>query len=191
MKRNSFLKACLGTGTFLISPFVLAAKTIKNYRVEKGFKVDAGKDRFDHAISLFEGDTFTTKVSTKDTDGDIYVYESRREKEGGPALHTHFNQDEMWYVLEGEFLIKVGDVVHQAKTGDSVFGPRNVPHCFAKVGPGEGRLLMTFQPAGKMEVFFQKVSEGALKTMSEAEQDKFREEHGFKRVGPPINQLKK
>ncbi|RZM21740.1 MAG: cupin domain-containing protein [Pedobacter sp.] len=191
MQRNSFLRASLVTATFLASPFLWAADTLKNYRVDKGFKVDAGKDRFDHAISLFDGDTFMTKVSTKDTNGDLYVYESSRAKEGGPALHTHFDQDEMWYVLEGEFLIKVGDVIHQAKMGDSVFGPRNVPHCFAKIGPGDGRLLMTFQPAGKMEEFFQKVSEGALKTMSEAEQDKFREDHGFKRVGPPLNQLKK
>lgn len=191
MQRNSFLKTCLATATFLASPLLWAADTLKNYRASKGFKVDAGKDRFDHAISLFDGDTFTTKVSTKDTDGDLYVFESSRVKEGGPALHAHFDQDEMWYVLEGEFLIKVGEVTHQAKAGDSVFGPRNVPHCFAKVGLGEGRLLMTFQPAGKMEAFFQKVSEGVMKTMSEAEQDTFREEHGFKRVGPPINQLKK
>ncbi|GAB3225182.1 hypothetical protein GCM10027423_61480 [Spirosoma arcticum] len=50
---------------------------------------------------------------------------------------------------------------------------------------------MTFQPAGKIEEFFQGVSEGALKTMSEAEQDKFREEHGFKRVCPPNQPVKK
>ena len=190
MQRTSFLKACLATGTFLTSPFSWAAQTLRTYRIEKGFKVAAGQDRFNHAISLFDGDTFTTKVSTKDTTGDLYVYESRRVKEGGPALHVHFEQDELWYVLEGEFLIKVGEVTHQAKAGDTVFGPRNVPHCFAKVGQGEGRLLMTFQPAGKMEECFQKISEGVMKTMSEAQQDKFREEHGFKRVGPPINQLK-
>ncbi len=191
MQRTSFLKAFLATGTFLASPFLRAADRLTNDRVDKGVKVDAGKDRFNQAISLFDGDTFMTKVSTKDTNGDLYVYESSRVKEGGPALHTHFDQDEMWYVLEGEFLIKVGEVIYPVKAGDSVFGPRNVPHCFAKVGMGTGRLLMTFQPAGKMEVFFQKVSEGVLKTMSEAEQDKFREDHGFKRVGPPINQLKK
>lgn len=191
MHRNRFLGAGLATAALLASPFLWAADTLKNYRADKGFKVDAGKDRFNQAISLFDGDTFMTKVSTKDTNGDLYVYESTRVKEGGPALHTHFDQDEMWYVLKGEFLIKVGEVTYQAKVGDSVFGPRNVPHCFAKVGPGEGRLLMTFQPAGKMEDFFQKVSEGMLKTMNETQQDTFREEHGFKRVGPPINQLKK
>ncbi|GAB3900063.1 hypothetical protein GCM10028803_22280 [Larkinella knui] len=185
------MKACLATGTFLSSPFLSIGKILKTYRVEKGFKVDAGQDRFNHAITLFDGDTFMTKVSGKDTNGDLYVYESSRVKEGGPVLHYHFDQDEMWYVLEGEFLIKVGDVIHQAKAGDSVFGPRNVPHCFAKVGPGVGKLLMTFQPAGKMEECFQKISEGVMKTMTEAEQDKFREAHGFKRVGPPINQLKR
>jgi hypothetical protein len=93
-------------------------------------------------------------------------------------------------VLEGEFLIKVGDEVHKAKVGDSVFGPRQVPHSFAKVGGGTGRLLMFFQPAGKMEEFFIKLSKGETKGMTEEQQDKFREAHGFKRVGPPINNFK-
>ena len=49
---------------------------------------------------------------------------------------------------------------------------------------------MFFQPAGKMEVFFNKMSQGVAKNMTEAEQDAFRIEHGFKRVGPPIKNLK-
>ena len=131
-----------------------------------------------------------TKVSTADTDGDLYVFESTRLKEGGPSHHYHFEQDEWWYVLEGEFLIKVGETIYEAKAGDTVFGPRMVPHSFAKVGPGESRLLMIFQPAGKMEECFRKISEGVTRNMTEAEQDTFREEHGHKRVGPPLRQLK-
>ncbi|MBC7904020.1 MAG: cupin domain-containing protein, partial [Gemmatimonadaceae bacterium] len=92
---------------------------------------------------------------------------------------------------QGEFLIKVGDTTHHAKVGDSVFGPRMVPHSFAKIGEGEGKLLMFFQPAGKMEEFFKKIDAGAAKGLSEADQDKMREEHGFKRVGPPIKDFKK
>ena len=153
--------------------------------------VNASKDRFDKPLSLLEGDTFMTKVATRDTDGDIYVFESVRVKEGGPSHHVHFEQDEWWYVLSGQFLIKVGDVLHEAKAGDSVFGPRNVPHSFAKVGEGEARLLMFFQPAGKMEEFFTKVSAGFAKNMTEAEQDAFREAHGHKRVGPAIKNWKK
>ncbi|MBC8151508.1 MAG: cupin domain-containing protein, partial [Bacteroidetes bacterium] len=117
MKRNTFLQACLTMGAFLASPFTLLAETVRKFRVDKGFMVNAGKDRFDKSISLLEGDTFSTKISTKDTDGDIYVFESTRVKEGGPTHHVHFEQDEWWYVLQGQFLIKVGDVVHQAKAG--------------------------------------------------------------------------
>ena len=89
-------------------------------------------------------------------------------------------------MLEGEFLIKVGEVIYQVKAGNTVFGPRNVPHCFAKVGSGEGRLLMTFQPAGKMEECFEQISAGVTKTMTDVQQDQFRQEHGFKGVGPPF-----
>jgi mannose-6-phosphate isomerase-like protein (cupin superfamily) len=167
------------------------AKSVQKYRVEKGFKVEAGKDRLGKSISLFEGDTFSCKVASKDTDGDIFVFESSRVKKGGPSLHYHFDQDEWWYILSGEFLFKVGEQTFTAKAGDSVFGPRKVPHTFSKLGEGEAKLLMFFQPAGKMEECFQKISQGMTKTMTEEEQDQFREAHGFKRVGPPLEYFKK
>ena len=66
-----------------------------------------------------------------------------------------------------------------------------IPHSFAKIGQGEAKLLMFFQPAGKMEEMFNKISAGATKGMSEEDQDRFREEHGLKRVGPPIKDFKK
>lgn len=158
--------------------------------MNKGIWVEAGKDRFSNPISLFEGDTFYTKVATKDTDGDLYVYESTRLKSGGPALHFHYEQDEFWYVLKGEFLIKVGEETFHAKQGDCVFGPRMVPHAFAKVGEGEATLLMSFQPAGKMEHFFKAISEGVEKNMTAAQKLQFREDHGIKVVGPAIDYLK-
>jgi mannose-6-phosphate isomerase-like protein (cupin superfamily) len=160
-------------------------------RIGKGLKVNAGKDRFGKSISLFEGDTFYTKVSSADTDGDVYVFESVRVKEGGPSYHLHYEQDEFWYVLKGEFLFKVGGETFTAKPGDTVFGPRNVPHAFAKVGKGEGKLMMFFQPAGKMEKMFKDISEGATKNVkTDAEKDKFFSEYGLKRIGPPLTYSK-
>jgi mannose-6-phosphate isomerase-like protein (cupin superfamily) len=191
MKRNSFLKACISTAAFLSLPFGLISKSLTRARVDKGFMVNSGKDRFDKTLTPFEGDTFYCKVSTKDTNGDIYVFESTRLLEGGPSLHYHLEQDEWWYVLKGEFEIKVGDNLYKAKAGDSVFGPRMVPHTFAKIGDGEGKLLMFFQPAGKMEEFFTKLNNGMAKKMTEEEKGKFAEEHGFKRVGPPLRSSKK
>jgi mannose-6-phosphate isomerase-like protein (cupin superfamily) len=190
MNRQKFIAVCFSVGALAVFPINVVGKTIKKFREGVGFMVGSGKARLDKKISIFDGDTFLTKISTNDTDGDLYVFESTRVKEGGPSHHYHFNQDEWWYVLQGEFIIKVGEKIFQAKAGDSVFGPRMVPHSFAKVGEGEGKLLMIFQPAGKMEEFFNKVSQGVANNMTADQLDKFKEEHGFKQVGPPIGKLK-
>src|SRR4051794_41049483 len=104
MNRQSFLKACLAAGAFLNAPFALIAKAAGKKSADKGILVNAGKDRFDKPNGLFEGDTFYTKVATSYTDGNVFVFESTREKEGGPAFHLHYDQDEFWYILKGTFL---------------------------------------------------------------------------------------
>lgn len=190
MQRSSFVKLLLTAGAAIINPVTSAAKHLSGKRTGKGFMVAAGKDRNDHSITLMEGDTFFTKIGTADTNGDMYLFESTRVKEGGPPLHVHPEQDEWWYVLEGEFLIRIGEETYTAKAGDSVFGPRGVPHTFAKAGEGVARLLILFQPAGKMEHFFKTVSEGVMSKMTLAEQDAYREAHGFKRLGPAIGHQK-
>lgn len=185
MKRNLFLKLCLTVGTLLTTPFISLSKPLKE-RATKGIKVDAGKDRFGKSISLLQGDTFFCKVSSIDTHGELYIFESIRDKKGGPALHYHYEQDEWWYILEGEFLFKVDDKTFTAKAGDSVFGPRMVPHAFAKTNEGIARLLMAFQPAGKMEEHFKALSQGIYEKLSEEEKHKFRQNNGFEVVGPAL-----
>lgn len=190
MNRNNFIKAFLGLGALLTSPFAFALNTNHSKRIGNGFLVKAGEDRFGKALAPFDGDHFFTKVSTRDTDGDLYVFESTRQEEGGPPLHYHYDQDEMWFILEGDFLVKVGDKIYEAKPGDTVFGPRGIPHTFAKLGEKPGRLIMLFQPAGKMEECFRKISEGYTKNMTVEQRDNFRKEHGFERVGGPLTKLK-
>ena len=191
MKRSSFIKFCLAVGTLASTPFKLDAKRPVKDRVKKGIMVENGKDRFDKSLSLFEGDKFYCKVSGKDTNGDLYIFDSTRLKEGGPPLHYHYDQDEWWYVISGEYLIKVGEETYHAKAGDSVFGPRGVPHTFAKVGATESKLLMLFQPAGKMEEWFNLVNDGVIAKMTEEQKNEARKAHGFEHMGPPLNQLKK
>lgn len=191
MNRNSFLHRCLAAAALLAAPLSSLAKFSNIKRIGKGLKVDSGTDRGGKPISLFEGDTFYTKVSTSDSDGDVFVFESTRIKEGGPSFHLHYEQDEFWYIIKGEFLFKVGEETFTAKAGDTVFGPRNVPHAFAKVGKEEGKLLMFYQPAGKMEDMFKKISAGVTKNMTEEQQNVFRHEHGIKKVGPALTYFKK
>lgn len=190
MKRRHFLKLSAVAGAAAPLAALAQPKPKKAFRVPKGFKVGAGNDRTNKPLSLFEGDTFFTKVSDADTDGDIFMFESTRIKNGGPFEHFHYDQDEWWYVLEGEFLVRIGDETFPLKKGDSVFGPRMVKHAWAKTGDGAGRLLMFFQPAGKMEAYFKAVSEGALKGLSPAALDAFVKAHGFERTGPALTILK-
>jgi mannose-6-phosphate isomerase-like protein (cupin superfamily) len=187
MKRNFFIRSCMATLGALALPFKLLARK----RVDKGIFVENGKDRFGKPLSLFDGDKFYCKVSTSDSDGSLYIFDSTRLKEGGPPLHYHPDQDEWWYIISGEYLIKVGDTIYNAKAGDCVFGPRGVPHTFAKVGETESKLIMLFQPAGKMEAFFNAVNDGKLAKMSDEEKDNFRKAHGFIHMGPPLRQVKK
>lgn len=191
MNRNNFMRQLFAIGTFISTPFVVGAKNLVKKRVDKGIKVDAGKDRFEKEISLLEGDKFYCKVSTSDTDGDLYIFESTREKKGGTNFHYHFDQDEWWYIIEGEFLFKVGDQTFTAKAGDSVFGPRKVPHAFAKTSEGVAKMLIGFQPAGKMEEYFKKVSQGVTKNLSDEERQNLRKEHGFVSVGPALTYEKR
>ncbi len=100
-------------------------------------------------------------------------------------MHLHLNQDEIFYVVEGEFTIQVGDEQFDMKEGDTLFAPRQVPHTFSKIGDKTGKLLTIFQPSGKMEDFINKLN--ALTGMPKpAEFAKLFEEHDMKIVGPPL-----
>ncbi len=92
MKRSNFLKLAMAAVSGLSLPFAsFAGRRAKTsltsgqkpeaQRAGKGFFVAAGKDRSDKSISLFEGDSFYAKVSTADTNGDIYMFESAQNIE--------------------------------------------------------------------------------------------------------------
>jgi mannose-6-phosphate isomerase-like protein (cupin superfamily) len=73
-------------------------------------------------------------------------------------LHVHANEDELFYALEGEHVIQVGDEEHRIGPGETVFGPRGVPHAQQRVVPGEGRILIVVTPGG-FEGFFRVLAE--------------------------------
>ena len=98
MQRNSFLKTCTALFVMAGSSFQAFAR---KFRTSGAILVRAGEARNDQPMTLFEGDTFHTKVATADSDGDVFVFESTRLKEGGPSYHLHYEQDEYWYILKG------------------------------------------------------------------------------------------
>jgi len=149
-------------------------------RPNKGFKVEAGKDRFNEEIH-FLANRMQCKISAKDTDGDVCIFYNTIA--GGPYLHYHYAQDEWFYVLKGKFQFKVGDETFMAQEGDSIFGPRMVPHGFANIGDA-GQLLAMYQPAGTIEEFFKEGSK--MKSPTPQELKEMSRRHGIEIVGPPI-----
>jgi mannose-6-phosphate isomerase-like protein (cupin superfamily) len=77
-------------------------------------------------------------------------------------LHVHTNEDELFYALEGEHVIQLGDWERLIGPGESVFGPRGVPHAQRRVVPGEGRMLIVITPGG-FEGFFRDLAEAEHK----------------------------
>ncbi len=186
MRRRSFIKLSGVAIPAVAIPFSGKAEQGKTERDTTGFIVENGKDRHDKPITLLEGDIFYTKIATNDTNGEVFTFESTRKLNGGPPLHYHPDQDEWFYVLSGEFLVKVGDKTITAKAGDSAFAPRKVPHAFSKIGDGEAQMLIMFQPALKMEMHFKAVSEGLYKNLTPEQKRKTQEEHGVFVVGPAL-----
>jgi mannose-6-phosphate isomerase-like protein (cupin superfamily) len=71
----------------------------------------------------------------------------------GAPLHTHHNEDEYSYVLEGRFGIQFGDEVLEAGPGDLLFKPRGIAHAFWNAGEEPARLLELISPAGFEQYF--------------------------------------
>lgn len=127
--------------------------------------------------------TLAYKVLTQDTHGDLFAAEHRLRQKGGPPRHFHPHQDEWFYVLEGEFVAEIGDKRFTLHPGDSLLGSRNIPHAWAFIGEGPGKLLLTFTPAGKIEAFFNEVT----KTQAAPAQDKaLFAAYDMVLIGPPL-----
>ncbi|MFH2056203.1 MAG: cupin domain-containing protein [bacterium] len=156
-------------------------------RTEKGFKVKAGEARFGKHYKMkgVTSNTLDIKISGADTDGDLAVFEQTGlTPKGGPPLHIHPNQDEWFYVIEGEYLFQVGEDKHQMKAGDTIFLPRAVQHAFVQLTE-KGRLIVSYLPAGKMEAFF-KVTDAWSSPPAAEEIARVFAEHDMKVVGLPL-----
>jgi mannose-6-phosphate isomerase-like protein (cupin superfamily) len=99
------------------------------------------------------GDSAYVMTDTKNTHGSLTVIKLVISPKNGPALHTHLRDDEVWYVLEGDFRFKAGDEMFWVSEGGLAFGPRGTPHSFQNVGNVPGRLLIITAPAGAERLF--------------------------------------
>jgi mannose-6-phosphate isomerase-like protein (cupin superfamily) len=72
-------------------------------------------------------------------------------------MHVHAHDDELFYILEGEHVIQVGEREMRVGPGGVVFAPRGVPHAQRRVEPGIGRQLVLTAPGG-LDGFFRELA---------------------------------
>jgi quercetin dioxygenase-like cupin family protein len=144
-------------------------------------RVAANEDQFGEHRGLGVSE-ITFKVTPKNSDG-IFVIENTFHTKGGPAKHLHYDQDEWFYAIEGEFILEVGQDTFRLTAGDSILAPHKVPHVWAYTGGKRGRILIAFMPAGKMEAFFREVTKA--NAMPPQDPDLWRA-HGMELLGPPL-----
>jgi quercetin dioxygenase-like cupin family protein len=150
-------------------------------RLPSVLRVAAGEDRFGEQRGLGIS-AITFKVVSQES-SDLFALENIFHSKGGPARHLHYDQDEWFYALEGEFIFEIGQDKLELKPGDSVLAPRMIPHVWAHVGDARGRILVVFTPAGKMEAFFREVTRA--NAMPPQDPALWRA-HGMELLGPPL-----
>ena len=120
-----------------------------------------------YSLARDEGEAFwllgmlqTVKVGRADADGRFGMLEIVVPEGLGSPWHVHPEEDEWFYVLDGNFTFYVGDMRLDLTAGGFAFGPKGVPHTFIGAGPGPARALVGFAPM-QFEGFLREVGQVA------------------------------
>lgn len=178
MQRRKFLTTTLATAA--TSVLIDAHAETKN----DGFIVKKGKNRSGRPTPFMLVNPNDAKISAKDTNGQISMFEYTGTQKIGPPLHLHYDQDEVFYIVEGEYIFQLGETKSVLKAGDTIFLPRNIQHTWIQTSD-LGKLIYFLNPAGKMEEFFDEFSK-VTGPPDMAAMGKMFQEHGMKLVGPPL-----
>src|SRR4029079_3907616 len=68
------------------------------------------------------------KATAEDTGGLLSIMEITCAPGMEAPLHVHHNEDEAFWITDGDVTFYVGDEVIEAQAGDYLFGPREIPH---------------------------------------------------------------
>jgi len=98
------------------------------------------------------GCLFTVLADARETGGRFGLVESLSPKGTEPPRHVHSQEDEAFYLLEGEITFYIGDETYEATPGMFVSAPRGVPHSYT-FETEEIRMLVLVAPGGFEEFF--------------------------------------
>jgi len=134
-------------------------------------------------------DAMTLKATAEQTRGSIGFLEATSSPGYGPPRHIHRSHDELFYVLEGEFLFLVGEREVNAPPGSFVFIPRGTVHAVKLVGPEPGKVLIAYIPGG-LEHSFEEFAQARAEQGEDADRartvEEINQKYDSEFVGPPL-----
>jgi quercetin dioxygenase-like cupin family protein len=100
------------------------------------------------------GAVYRIVTTPAETGGHHFAFEAIEPPGGGPPLHTHANEEEFFWVLEGEISFYIDGQVTRVPAGGNAFVRRGQAHCFKNCSDRQARVLILFTP-GQIEPFFE------------------------------------
>ena len=123
----------------------------------------------------------TEILATRDqTGGSLGMIRQTVASRSGPPTHVHRTEDEFFYVVSGEFKVKLGDRIMNAPVQSVMFVPRGTAHTFQNVGAKPGVLLVGVTPGGFEKMFQERQGVDAVT------QRALMKTYNMEVVGPPL-----
>ncbi len=107
----------------------------------------------------FDGGLVTFYALGEDTGGAFTLFEEAVAPQEGAVPHLHHEEDQAFYVLEGDHQFVCDGRAFAAGVGSFVYVPRGTVHSYENVGTEPGRLLILSAPAGGTERLFLELGE--------------------------------
>ncbi len=93
-------------------------------------------------------DEYTIKLAASALSSRLCVVHFRIPPGGGPVVHTHTADEEIFHVLRGDVSFYANGTVVSGRGGDTAVLPRGIPHCFRNTGDADAEFLAIVTPAG-------------------------------------------
>ena len=90
----------------------------------------------------------THRLTSEQSAGSIYIFESTFEPGSGNRLHVHSREDEIAYVLEGALEVRLRDRTAVLEAGGVSRLPKTVPHALRNPLETPSRYLFLAVPGG-------------------------------------------
>jgi mannose-6-phosphate isomerase-like protein (cupin superfamily) len=139
----------------------------------------------------------TVRVRHDGGEDGISVLERHALHGDSPPLHVHRTEDEIFHVLEGELRVRAGDTEVRIAAGETILGPKGVPHTY-RVESRAGARWLVITRRGDFERFVRALSRPAERSALPPAQGPTTpeqadalaaaaREHGIEFVGPPLD----